>query len=554
MTRDIVKDPSRSPPCDIEIRRRPISEHQDSVRDITLGTLAQNKDPLVADGHASGDGHHNNKDRVGGVREEWRSIALLLFLYLLQGIPLGLGSAVPLLLQNRRISYKEQALFSLVTWPFSVKLLWAPIVDSLYSSRFGRRKSWLVPTQYAIGLSFFWLSSHVRFLLGDEEGGSTTKPSVLMLTLIFMSLNFLAATQDIAVDGWALTMLSRRHVGYASTCNSVGQTAGYILGNVVLLALESADFCNRYLRSVPHKDGIVTLDGFLYFWGILFMVTTTLVALLKHEQDASTTDEDGHPDLGITQTYKMALRIFQLPSVRTQCIFLLTCKVGFAAADNVTGLKLLQAGLRRENLALLAIPMVPVQIMLPFMISKHTGGHRPLNVFFKAYPYRLFLGLMFMVLLHWTYHVKNTDGTFPIYYYTVIVVVYAVHQVTVYSCSVSMVAFHARVSDPAIGGTYMTLLNTIANLGSNWPATLSLWMVDSLTFTQCVGATKGWLRCSSKEDHDACSSQRGTCETMLDGYNIEMVLCIMLGFLWLLYARQKAHWLQSLPQSAWKCN
>ena len=29
------------------------------------------------------------------------------------------------------------------------------------------------------------------------------------------------ATQDIAVDGWALTMLSPENVGYASTCNSV---------------------------------------------------------------------------------------------------------------------------------------------------------------------------------------------------------------------------------------------------------------------------------------------------------------------------------------------
>jgi PAT family acetyl-CoA transporter-like MFS transporter 1 len=26
-------------------------------------------------------------------------------------------------------------------------------------------------------------------------------------------------------------------------------------------------------------------------------------------------------------------------------------------------------------------------------------------------------------------------------------------------------AFHAKISDPAIGGTYMTLLNTLANLG-----------------------------------------------------------------------------------------
>lgn len=535
----------------METRKRPTSEPQDSIGD---GTLASSKNPLLEDGRASGDGHHDGKDHSGSVRDEGRSIALLLFLYVLQGIPLGLGSAVPLLLQNRHVSYKEQALFSFVTWPFSVKLLWAPIVDSLYSSRFGRRKSWLVPTQYAIGLSFFWLSSHVRFLLGDEEGSSDAEPNVLLLTVIFLSLNFLAATQDIAVDGWALTMLSRRHVGYASTCNSVGQTAGYFLGNVVFLALESADFCNRYLRSEPQKDGIVTLDGFLYFWGIVFMVTTTLVALLKHERDASVTDEDdGHPDLGIAQTYKMALRIFHLPSVRTFCIFLFTCKVGFGVADSVTGLKLLEAGLHRENLALLAIPMVPIQIMLPLIISKHTGGHRPLDVFFKAYPYRLLLGLVFMILLHWTYHVKNADGTFPLYYYAVIVIVYAVHQVTVYSIFVSLMAFHARVSDPAIGGTYMTLLNTITNLGGNWPATLALWMVESFTFKRCVGAAKDWLSCSSKEDLDTCSSQGGTCETTIDGYNIEMVLCIMLGFLWLLYARRRAHWLQSLPQSAWKC-
>ncbi len=53
----------------------------------------------------------------------------------------------------------------------------------------------------------------------------------------------------------------RDNVGYASTCNSVGQTAGYFLGYVVFLALESADFCNSYLRSVPEPKGFVTLPG-----------------------------------------------------------------------------------------------------------------------------------------------------------------------------------------------------------------------------------------------------------------------------------------------------
>lgn len=54
-----------------------------------------------------------------------------------------------------------------------------------------------------------------------------------------------------------------------------------------------------------------------------------------------------------------------------------------------------------------------------------------------------------------------------------------------YSMFVSIMAFFAKVSDPVIGGTYMTLLNTLSNLGGNWPATLMLWFVDPLTSKEC---------------------------------------------------------------------
>lgn len=74
-----------------------------------------------------------------GIGAELGSVSLLLFLYVLQGIPLGLAGSVPLILQSRSVSYTDQAFFSFVFWPFSLKLLWAPLVDSLYFSSFGRR-------------------------------------------------------------------------------------------------------------------------------------------------------------------------------------------------------------------------------------------------------------------------------------------------------------------------------------------------------------------------------------------------------------------------------
>jgi hypothetical protein len=61
----------------------------------------------------------------------------------------------------------------------------------------------------------------------------------------------------------------RENVGWASTCNSVGQTAGYFLGNVVFLALESKDFANRYIRQPFNLElqstGLITLPGTVDF-------------------------------------------------------------------------------------------------------------------------------------------------------------------------------------------------------------------------------------------------------------------------------------------------
>jgi PAT family acetyl-CoA transporter-like MFS transporter 1 len=113
-------------------------------------------------------------------------------------------------LTNRNVSYKQQAEFSFAFWPFSVKLLWAPIgigkpnsirknnnfcisVDSCFLSSFGRRKTWLVPVQYLIGITMFVLSYNVDYYLGDGTESST--PNITMLTAMFFFLNFLAATQ-----------------------------------------------------------------------------------------------------------------------------------------------------------------------------------------------------------------------------------------------------------------------------------------------------------------------------------------------------------------------
>lgn len=83
---------------------------------------------------ASGDNNNNNnipsqsKKNMGVHKDDRLSIAILLVLYTLQGIPMGLCGSIPLILKEKGVSYESLSLFSLVSLPFSLKLLWAPVV------------------------------------------------------------------------------------------------------------------------------------------------------------------------------------------------------------------------------------------------------------------------------------------------------------------------------------------------------------------------------------------------------------------------------------------
>jgi len=63
-----------------------------------------------------------------------------------------------------------------------------------------------------------------------------------------------------------------------------------------------------------------------------------------------------------------------------------------------------------------------------------------------------------------------------------------------------VMAFYANISDPKIGGTNMTLLSTIGNIGLVWSKTAALWLIDILTFKNCSNNVTN--SCSLKNDQN----------------------------------------------------
>src|SRR5215213_682665 len=90
-------------------------------------------------------------------------VLIVLFLGFSAGLPLALsGSTLLVWMREAGVDLGTIGLFALVGTPYTIKFLWAPVVDALdvpvLSSLLGRRRGWLVFAQLLLIVSIAFLA------------------------------------------------------------------------------------------------------------------------------------------------------------------------------------------------------------------------------------------------------------------------------------------------------------------------------------------------------------------------------------------------------------
>lgn len=116
-------------------------------------------------------------------------------------------------------------------------------------------------------------------------------------------------------------------------------------------------------------------------------------------------------------------------------------------------------------MALTVLIDFPFEISLGYLAGRWSTVYPPIHVWCWAFVARLFAALIAQA----TVMIFPADGVQPWYLLTVI----GSHIFSTFSNTVMFVAisaFHAKIADPAIGGTYMTLLATYVSPHSHSPS------------------------------------------------------------------------------------
>jgi len=463
-------------------------------------------------------------------------ISVLTLLYALQGIPLGLAfGSLPFVL-SEKLSYADQADFSISAYPYSLKLLWSPIVDVVYSSKWGRRKSWIFPMQFLMGITMLYISSRFDEWSGMDNDAEGAQPKVKTLTAWFFWLIFLTATQDIAVDGWALTILSEGNRELQAMCQTVGQTFGYALAFPVFLALNSPETCIKWFGTARE---IVTPSSFLMICGMAVLVTNVVVVLFIPERPPTKQEQVELDRLNVQSTYSDIMRILKMHNVLKLVMVLLTCRLAFCCVDNAAGLKLLELGYPKESAGLLVFFLVPFELMFPLFISYVNGYLKWSKMELWRNGYRLRLAVSILSVSMVAIFAADADGQVPLSFLLRQICVMVCYSFSSSIMFTAQCGFFAKIADETIGGTYLTLLNTVANLGNTWPKWIVLRSIDWLT-------TKHEIPCAvEKVDGSQCF------QVDSDGFYYVAAGSLLIGITWILYSSNVLKEFDQIPKSQW---
>lgn len=209
-------------------------------------------------------------------------VLIVMFLGFSSGLPLALsGSTLQVWAVERGVDLRTIGLFAIIGTPYTIKFLWAPLVDALdvpvLSRLLGRRRGWLVFAQVLL------MAAIVLLALCDPGSGPWLAIAAALLVATA------SATQDIVIDAFRVETLpeSEQAAGMAS------YVAAYRIANLASTA--GALFLVSGFEGLGFVRGAAWTGGYVAMAGLVVVgIVTSLLATEPRESAAAQAEHTRH--------------------------------------------------------------------------------------------------------------------------------------------------------------------------------------------------------------------------------------------------------------------
>ncbi len=159
-----------------------------------------------------------------------RRVFVMLWLGAAAGLPFFLiFDTLSAWLRQSELSLSTISVFALATLSYSLKFVWAPVVDRvklpILGRLLGQRRSWMLAMQVLI-IAGLWLIA-----------GSDPALNLGQVALLAVLVGFCGSTQDIAIDAWRIEVASEEKYGVMAAAYQYGYRIAMITAGALPLVL-----------------------------------------------------------------------------------------------------------------------------------------------------------------------------------------------------------------------------------------------------------------------------------------------------------------------------
>lgn len=155
-----------------------------------------------------------------------RRVAVMLFLGFSSGLPLALtAGTLQAWLTVAGVDIKTIGVFALTGLPYTLKFLWAPLMDRYALPLLGRRRGWMLLTQLGLLASIAAMA------------GLSPSENIGLLGALALLVAFLSASQDIAFDAYRADVLQPAERGFGAAVSVTGYRVAMLASGALALVL-----------------------------------------------------------------------------------------------------------------------------------------------------------------------------------------------------------------------------------------------------------------------------------------------------------------------------
>jgi len=253
-------------------------------------------------------------------------VLIVLFLGFSAGLPLALsGSTLQVWMTQSGVDIKTIGLFAAVGTPYTIKFLWAPIVDALdvplLARLLGRRRGWLLLSQCLLVVSIV--------LLGFCDPSAA--PWLVALAALLVATA--SATQDIVIDAFRVESLPESEQAAGMASYVAAYRIGMLVSTAGALFLVTRFEVMGFGKNAAWTAGYIAMAGF-----VVIGMVATLIATEPAKSDLAQADHAAHArENVVTRVARTAITAFTEFLSRDAAIAVLVFVVLFKFTDALAG-------------------------------------------------------------------------------------------------------------------------------------------------------------------------------------------------------------------------